>query len=187
MAIDQTMYPVKGNLFDLGLSPSQYASGGTDLGESLSAKPVAFQHDVELLKRQKSNGFYSGARVFGTNVMLEIVLANRSAAVLNLMMQGRTVSASTMYRGFITYPFGNVIAHGSDNSSYLRCLQIRPSTATYPSLVIPRAICVAAGPVTFDQSDVLHDATVLTIVGLWCPTYNDVVGYGDMTSFPSLA
>ena len=183
MAISETMYPVKGTLYDLGLTPSTYTSGGTSLGEALSVKAVAFQHEVELLRKQSRAGLNDAARVMGSNVTLEVILANRSSAVLGLMFQRRT-SGSTYYGGFTTYKPGSVI---NKNSTYLRCLQIRPDDATHPSLCIPRAICVAAAPVTFDRAVNLHDGTVLTLVGLYNATFADVVAYGDMASFPSLA
>ena len=183
MALNAGAYPVDGDVYDLGLSPSSYTSGGTLLGANGSARAVQFEHDVEMRRKQSRGAgtIIRSGRILGTNVVLEMILLNRSDAVMDLMFQQR--ASGDTYGGDTSYKYGHLIEAGDAQTT---ALQIRATDNTKPSLLIPAALCVSVAPIAWQREGKHLDAAVLTVVPLFYPSLGDCVFYGDPADWPSL-
>lgn len=182
MAITDGAYPAEG---DLILNPTNYLSGGTDLGETGSAHAVGFNKDVSLLSKAPTGSQFTDARILGLNLIYEIVLLDRSTEVMNLMFDGE--SGADIFEGYSSYLLGHLV----DDSQTSKLL-IRPdvtktaANVDNPYLYIPRALVMDLGPVMFEHRGKLQAATKLTIVALWDTVRVAAFHYGDNANLAAI-
>lgn len=192
MALQDGEYPIEGKLIDLGtgaLTQTEYGGGGsiTEFGEVLSAHVVGFQRQGELLRGFNTN-FWKYFRDFKFNVAYEVIISQRSANFIKLWSNRQYDDGKPLNIGRFNLsdakPSGNLIHY---DSKEVTRLMIRAQEATKPSLLLPAAVCVEAGPVTWElQGDHLA-ATALTIVGLYHPSCGSPFLEGDPADWPNLA
>lgn len=165
---------------DLILSPTDYSSGGTDLGLLETMHLVGFNHDVELLTKQNYGTHYVNARILGTNVVYEITVGNRSTTLMSLLSHSRADADD--WGENQPYLYGNLV--GSDETNDFL---IRPNGGTtQPYLYIPKGFILDIGPVVFDRRTSHHDLTTITIIALWDTDNDTNVFYGDPTTWSVL-
>ena len=169
MTLSTGAFTNKASLF---LDPTNYTTGGTDLGLIGSDHLIAFNKDVSLLSRVTTGSQYVDARILGINLVYEIVLVESSTNVMNLMFDGE--SASNIFEAYSTYKVGQLV-----DSSQTHKLLLRPSAANGAYLYIPRALVIDMGPVQFAARKKLLDATQLVIVALWDTGRGAAFHYGD--------
>lgn len=176
MTLETGAYTVEANLI---LDPTNYTTGGTDLGLLGSAHLIGLNKDVSLLSRVTTGSQYTDARILGLNLIYEIIVLNRSTDLMNLMFDGE--SAADIFEGYATYLPGHLV----DDTQTSKLL-LRPTLATNPYLYIPRALIIDMGPTTFAHRQKLHEATLLTIVGLLDTTRGAAFHYGDNANLAAI-
>ena len=182
MAITDGAYPAEG---DLILGPTNYTTGGTDLGLTGSAHAVGFNKDVSLLSKVLTGSQYTDARILGINLIYEITLLARSTEVMNLMFDGE--SASDIFEGYSTYLLGQLVGDSQTSK-----LLIRPNIAkdasnvNKPYLYMPRALVMDMGPVQFSHRGKMQEATKMTIVALWDTARTAAFHYGDNANLAAI-
>lgn len=160
---------------------SSYTSGGTALGEKLSVAAVSIEEDLDILTRQPSGSFWADARLMGCNLMISVVLAESSAAVLAVLHPGRIPSASNVKsRNSI------VLGKRLGSADYTKFL-LRPTDSTKPYLYLPRARVVSVGPKVWGQRDKHLESCELVIAAFYDTTVSEAWYQGDPATFPSLA
>lgn len=176
MAINDGEYPVEADLF---VNPTNYTTGGTNLGLLGSGHLIGFNKDVELLSKAPTGSQYTDARILGMNLIYEIIILNRATAVMNLMFDGE--SATDIFEGYNSYLLGHPV--GASQTSKLL---LRPTTATNPYLYIPRALVIDLGPIQFDHRGELQEATRLTLVALLDTSRDSAYSYGDQANLTAI-
>lgn len=176
MSLKEGAYPVEA---DLILNPTNYTSGGTDLGLLGSAHLIGFNKDVSLMSRVITGSQYTDARILGLNLIYEIILLKNSTEVMNLMFDGE--SASDIFEAYSTYLLGQLV-----DSSQTSKLLLRPVAATEPYLYIPRALVIDMGPVQFAHREKLLQATQLVVVALWDSARGAAQHYGDEANLAAI-
>jgi len=175
MALTNGQYASAASLI---LTPTNYTTGGTDLGLIGSDHIVGFNKDVSLLSKVTTGSQYTEARLHGVNLIYEIVLLNLSANVMNLLFDGE--SASSIFQAYSTYLTGQLVG-----ASQTHKLLIRPA-ASQPYLYIPRGLIIDAGPVQWSAKQMHLEATKLTIVALWDSTRGSAFSYGDAANLTAI-
>lgn len=176
MAIQDGKYPAEGALF---LNPTNYLTGGTNLGVLGSAHMAGFNKDVSLMSKVVLGSQYTDARILGLNLIYEIVLLERSTEVMNLMFDGE--SATDIFEAYTTYLPGQLV-----DSTQTSQLLIRPEDATHPFLYIPRALVLDMGPAQWHTRGKHQEATQLTIVALWDTSRGAAFHYGDNANLAAI-
>lgn len=159
-------------------NPTGYTSGGDNLGLIGSVHRVGFRHGVELLRKQNYGIENVQARRFGTNVIYQIIVQNRSELLTEIMLHNQPVDD---HMGEPTSNYGNLVT-----SSETEKLLLRPKVSTKPMLYFPRAFVIDVGPLLWHRKGSHLDETVLTIVGLRDGTTSPPFHYGDYNEFPAL-
>jgi len=175
MALTNGQYTSAANLI---LNPTNYATGGTDLGLIGSDHVVGFNKDVSLISKVTTGSQFLEARLLGINLIYEIILLNMAANTMNLLFDGE--SASSIFQAYSTYLPGQLVG-----TSQTRKLLVRPSTGL-PHLYIPRALIINAGPVQWSARHMHLEATKLTIVALWDTTRGAAFHYGDAANLTAI-
>lgn len=163
------------NEASLILNPTNYTSGGTNLGLIGSDHLIGFNKDVEMLSRVITASQYTDARILGLNLVYEIILLESSTNVMNLMFDGE--SASNIFEAYSTYLPGQLVGASQTSKLLLRPTAAAGATAAY--LYIPRALVIDLGPVQFAAEKKLLQATRLTIAALWDDSRGAAFHYGD--------
>lgn len=175
MALTSGQYTSAANLI---LNPTNYTTGGSDLGLIGSDHVVGFNKDVSLISKVTTGSQFLEARILGLNLIYEIVLLNMAANTMNLLFDGE--SASSVFQAYSTYLPGQLV--GSSQTSKLL---IRP-TAGLPYLYMPRALIINAGPVQWSARHMHLEATKLTIVALWDASRSAAFHYGDAANLAAI-
>lgn len=184
-------------LIDLGASGAVsggYNTGGTDLGHVLSHAAVAMSRDVENEVKQTSGTHFVDGSFMGENLILEVVLGQRSSDVLKLGYNPHWVSSNS---GLLNGAPQIKLGHGVKRSGRCTRLLVRPVKpgtnpkalvidTTRPALLLPYAYCIKVGPVQYNERGKLMEAAVLTIVSYWDETNGLNRYWGDVATFPSI-
>lgn len=176
MALDTGIFVADANLI---LDPTNYITGGTDLGKIGSAHIVAFNKDVTMFSHVLTGSQFTEAAIYGINLVYEIILQDRSTNVMNLFFDGE--SGSDVFEAYSTYLPGQYVGDAQTHK-----LLIRPIVATKPYLYIPRAMVIDLGPVTWDKRDHHQQNTLLTIVALFDSVRGAAFHYGDQANLAAI-
>jgi hypothetical protein len=188
-------FTVQYRLVDLGASGNVaggYDTGGTDLGHVLSHAAVGFARDMENLVKQTSGTNWVGSSYGGENILLEVVLGQRSSAVLKIGSRTHWKSGNS---GLLVADHVIPLGHDVVRNGYCTRLLVRPVKfgvnpkaliidKTLPALLIPKAFCVKVGPRQYNEQGKFFEATVLTIAGYWDASAGLNRYEGDVSTFP---
>jgi len=171
------IFPVQA---DVVIPTSSYTSGGTNLGTLLSAQAVEFQKTADLVKKQTRGQVWQDVRPTGVNASFEFVLAERSAAVMDLIFGSDAVSGTDV-RAFRNVKIGHLMKDADYDKILLRPTSVARSE---PYLYFPRAAVLSVETVMWDEAARHLEAAKLIVVATDDGT--EPWYYGDPTDFPAL-
>lgn len=182
MAIGTGKYPVQGRLI---LTPTNYASGGTDLGLVESSHIVAVNMDTEQLTEHGTGSAVVDTRILGMNATWLIHMSEISAELQNLMYN--KVNSSFNVEGFTSYNVGDILS-----ASQTHKLLIRPvddagaHDATKPTLYMSRAVVTPAANLIWDRRLSHLSGAAMAITGQWDTARDSAFSYGDSTTLTAI-
>lgn len=184
-------------LIDLGASGTVvggYDTGGTDYGHALSHGAVGNMRDMENLTKQIFGTHWTDGTFNGENMVLEIVLGQRSSQVLKLGWNPHWLASNS---GLLNAAPQIPLGHAVKNAGRCTRLLIRPVKPgnnpkalvidkTRPALLLPYAYCIKVGATQYNERGKLFEAAVLTIVSYWDETNGLNRYWGDPDTFPDI-
>lgn len=184
MALDTSLYPAQGRLI---LSPTNYTTGGTDLGLVAMGHNVGVEFDVETFTRMETGSTAAEARITGVNAVYSITMLEYSASVVSMFFRGMQTNTYN-FKDFNGYNLGNLVG-----SSQTFKLQIRPVNddgtvdSTKPHLYIPRGMVISIGPFSWDRQVGHIEGTRIIVLALKSSSYTSPFLYGDPATLPAIA
>lgn len=165
---------------DLMLNPTNYTNTGTNLGEILDAEVAGVSLDYQFLTKQTSGSLWAEARRLGANMVLTVTLAERSSAVVGLLLNSLATSGTAKSVN-ATKP-GKLLT-----SSEYKKLLVRPQNTAHPALYFPRALVTEVGALIWSPGAGRHmDACKVTIAAMYDATLGEAWYYGATANFPIL-
>lgn len=186
MALDTGLYPAQGKLI---LNPTNYTTGGTDLGLVESGHLVGLDFSMDIWDRMTGGTMSQEAAYTGVNAVYSIRLSEFSSTLLNILLRGMMGAGSgeLTFQGFQGYKLGQLLG-----SSQTFKLQVRPMSdalaaiTTKPTVYIPRAAVMSVVPFVW-QRDAYHLTGVeLKVAALKHSSYSVPILYGDPTTLPAI-
>jgi len=167
------------------LDPTDYTTGGTDLGLIGTAHMAGFSLDLDTFTNPYHGTTLVDARVTGINWLYSITLIDYSQNWLKLLTRG--MNTNNTFQAFNGYNLGHLLGSGQTQN-----LLIRPydddgtADATKPMLWIPRAVVIGAYPLVWARSITHIEGVNLAIAALLDDDYDQPAFYGDSTALPSM-
>lgn len=167
------------------LDPTDYSTGGTDMGLIGTAHIAGFSIDTETFSNPFHGTTLTDARIMGVNWLYNVTLIDYSQNWMKLITRGTNTTNS--FQTFTNYNLGHLVGSGQTHN-----LLIRPFDdtgvvdVTKPMLWIPRAFVLGAYSPVWDRT-VTHIETVqLTIAALLDDLYSQPAFYGDSALLPAM-
>lgn len=189
MALDSLMYPAQGRLI---LNPTNYTSGGDDLGMAQSGHLVGVDFGMDVFDKMPGGGMAQEAAYNSVNGVYSITMLDMSTKLLNMLFRGLAGVGSDptkeqTFQQFNNYKLGHLLGAGQTFK-----LQIRPISdagtpiSTRPTIYFPRAAVMSVLPLTWHRGVEHFAATELRLLALKPWSYSVPFLYGDPAGLPAI-
>jgi len=183
MALDTGQYPAQGRLI---LTPTNYSTGGTDLGLVSSSHIVSTSMDTESITEHATGTALVDTRFLGMNVSYLIHMTEMSADLTDLLFN--KVNDSDTVHGFTGYNVGDLLGSSQTHKLLIRPINDDGTVDTSkPTLYIPRGVVTPLTNLTWDRRMPHLAGAAMSITGLWDTSYNAPFLYGEAASLPVIA
>lgn len=182
MPLDTGYYP---NQAQLILDPTDYGTGGTDLGKVQSIHTASVIPQFEFLTEHATGNQNVDARMTGLQATYLIHMIDFTTDLLAVTTNNMNNGDSLI--GQNNYNIGDLLSAAQTNK-----LLVRPITdagafdGAKPVAYIPRAINIAALNGVWDRRSPLTNGWVLQITALLDTDYGGPIGFGDYNDLPAL-
>ena len=180
MALDTGAYPAEARLI---LTPTSYASGGTDLGLVGDFHQAGFGYHATLLSNLKFGEQFTGGRVTGINLVYRILLLEQSNSVMSLMFGDGATSAQDHWEWFESYKLGHPV---EETTGMLKQILIRPTDTSHPYLYIPKGFVFQLGPIQWDRRENVYSGTEILVAALYDETRSTNVHFGNVSNLTAI-
>jgi len=158
-----------------GVTLSPYSSSGSSLGEVLSAIVVAFEDVITFVEPPQDAQGIEDARWWGANAVIQAVLAEHSADVINALWRESRNPSGTQIRGRGTRNRGAVLAD-TEYDAFL----IRPNDTTLPKyFYVPRGLVLQVGSIKYEHRGEEREGAAVHILAMHDSTNGQPFYYGD--------
>ncbi|MCP4549243.1 MAG: hypothetical protein GY835_22550 [bacterium] len=144
---------------DIYPAPAAVKVDGTDLGKKLSVTLASISDDFELLTKMDTGRFWTQARFLGSNLVLNVNLAEATAAVAAKIWPGR-------YAGGVMNSRSSTLL-GRTVPTWLQSWSLVPTTTGHPALTLPAGLVLSVGPYAWDEQAKHQEACTVTVAALY--------------------
>lgn len=183
MAVSTGTLAIRGRVYNMTGVSGFTPSGGTDLGKVSDLLLAELERDIQVYTGLEYGSTPKYASIDGSGVIFEFGLSEYSAAVITLISQRIQPATSTInYHGALA---GSYVLGRTLGSSELLKLLIadEDNPTTRPMLLIPKAVIVKVGNLSFSMAERHTDPATIQIIGLHDSTLGAPFAYGDPAKF----
>lgn len=182
MAIDSGPFPAEGRLI---LNPTDYNTGGTDLGLVASSHIVTHGFDTEELTEHATGSAVVDIRMLGGNVIYLMHIVEYSEDLISILFNN--MNDGSDFDELNGYNIGDILPVGNTHKLLIRpILDTGVVDPNKPSCYIPRSVVTSPTNIVYDRRLPHSAGMAFQVKGLFDTTYSAPFLYGDAATLPTI-